>query len=104
MAELGKPDGWYFAPSMENVNCENPRGKPVLQPAGPNWALGSGFCGVFLRSPQKPRILHRMYTARQPFRLAQHLPEGAKSKQVFGGGRVWLDRQASSSSTAFRLL
>jgi len=43
MAELGKPDRSYFAPSTGNVNCENPRGKPVLQPGGPKWALGSGF-------------------------------------------------------------
>ncbi len=38
MAELGKPDGSYSPPSMANVNCENPRGKPVLQPVGLNWA------------------------------------------------------------------
>ena len=43
MAELGKPDRSYSAPSVENVNCENPRGKPVLQPTGPNWAYRGGF-------------------------------------------------------------
>jgi len=28
---VGKPDGWYFPPFLRNVNCENPRRKPVSQ-------------------------------------------------------------------------
>ena len=28
---------------MENVNCENPRGKPVSQQCGPDWGWRGGF-------------------------------------------------------------
>ena len=39
----GKPDGWYFPLSGQNVNCENPRGKPVSHPYVPDWGGWGGF-------------------------------------------------------------
>src|SRR5579863_3631914 len=38
-----KPDGWYFPLSGENVNCENPRQKPVSHPHVPDWGCRGGF-------------------------------------------------------------
>jgi len=43
MAELGNLVAWYSPPSAANVNCENPRRKPVSHLLGPNWAFPSGF-------------------------------------------------------------
>ena len=43
LAELGKPDRSYFPPSLPNVNCENPHGKPVSHLISPSWSLASGF-------------------------------------------------------------
>ncbi len=50
-------------------------------PLGPELGLWERYCEVFLRPPQKARVLHRMYTAREPFRLARNRSFGAKSKQ-----------------------
>ena len=36
---------------------------------------------VFLCPPQDIAYVHRMYTGRQPFQLAQNPPSGAKSKE-----------------------
>ena len=41
----GKPDGSYFPLSGENVNCENPRRKPVLHLPLPDWGWRGGFWG-----------------------------------------------------------
>src|ERR1700686_2199877 len=40
---VGKPDGSYSPPSAAKVNCENPRGKPVLHSLGSNWGYPGGF-------------------------------------------------------------
>lgn len=42
-AELGNLTATYCPPSAANVNCENPRRKPVSHLPGPNWAERSGF-------------------------------------------------------------
>ena len=42
-AELGNLTARYCPPSAANVNCENPRRKPVSHLPGPNWAERSGF-------------------------------------------------------------
>jgi hypothetical protein len=39
----GKPDGTYFPLSGQNVNCENPRRKPVLHSRVPDWGCWGGF-------------------------------------------------------------
>lgn len=74
MAELGNLTVLYSPPSLANVNCENPRRKPVSQLDAPDSGFGSRFpkaAGpIFLRPPQDPSFLHRMYTASQGFRLA----------------------------------
>ena len=84
MAELGNLTASYCAPSAANVNCENPRGKPVLHLRVVNLSQRSGFAPspvkVFLCAPQDAAVLHRMYTASQGFRLARMHRSGAKSK------------------------
>ena len=42
-AELGNLTVSYCPPSAANVNCENPRRKPVSHPQGPNWGCRGGF-------------------------------------------------------------
>lgn len=57
MAELGNLTVQYCALSWENVNCENPRRKPVSQPLRPNWAIRGGFPdprGVFSNDLHSP--------------------------------------------------
>jgi hypothetical protein len=41
-AELGNLTVLYSPPSAANVNCENPRRKPVSHSLGPNWSRRSG--------------------------------------------------------------
>ncbi len=86
MAELGNLTVRYCAPSFANVNCENPRRKPVSHPFRPGPGLHRGFRRpsqpVFLQHPQDPPVLHRMYTDSKAFRLAQKVLEGAKSKKT----------------------
>jgi hypothetical protein len=41
-AELGNLTVLYSPPSAANVNCENPRRKPVSHLPGPNWGCRSG--------------------------------------------------------------
>jgi len=41
--ELGNLTAWYSPPSGANVNCENPRRKPISHLQGPNRAYRSGF-------------------------------------------------------------
>jgi hypothetical protein len=41
-AELGNLTVLYSPPSAANVNCENPRRKPVSHPTRPNWGCRSG--------------------------------------------------------------
>jgi hypothetical protein len=71
---LGNLTVLYSPPSVANVNCENPRRKPVSHLRDPNWGYLSQFwgpvCEVFLRPPQGKPVVHRMYTGVQAFRLA----------------------------------
>jgi hypothetical protein len=56
MAELGNLTASYCAPSAANVNCENPRGKPVLHLRVVNLSQRSGF------APSRSRfssVVHR---------------------------------------------
>jgi hypothetical protein len=43
MAELGNLTVSYSPPSTPNVNCENPRRKPVLHLHDPNWGYPGGI-------------------------------------------------------------
>ena len=84
-AELGNLTVLYSPPSAANVNCENPRRKPVSHLPGPNWGYPSAFSGmlgkVFLRPPQATPPLHRMCTGLPAFRLARKWTPGAKSRE-----------------------
>ena len=61
MAELGNLVAWYSPPSAANVNCENPRRKPVSHLLGPNWAFPSGFW------PQPGRFSYAVHNPRASF-------------------------------------
>ena len=86
-AELGNLTVLYSPPSAANVNCENPRRKPISHRSGPNWAIPSAFSpqpkGFSYTIHNLTPFLHRMYTGRRPFRLARNPHSGAKSKREF---------------------
>ena len=56
MAELGNLVARYFPPSAGNVNCENPRRKPVSHLPRPNWGCLSGFWRTWRRFPTPSTI------------------------------------------------
>jgi hypothetical protein len=43
VSESGNLTGWYFPLSAANVNCENPRRKPVLHPLAADRGRECGF-------------------------------------------------------------
>ena len=65
-AELGNLTVLYSPPSAANVNCENPRRKPVSHPLGPKWGRrsgvshrGAGFPKLSTASATGSQVVHR---------------------------------------------
>ena len=59
LAELGNLTVSYSPPSTANVNCENPRRKPVSHLDGPNWGRPSGLSS---RRGRFSYALHKLRT------------------------------------------
>src|SRR5579863_9620921 len=85
-AELGNLIAWYFPPSAENVNCENPHRKPALHLPDPNWC---DLCGFQRFAPPKyegfPTPSTRGITASQDVHRLPAVPACAK---YVGGCKV----------------